>query len=75
MRRYAWLEHNGNGWHFLTNLAADPAESTRRWSNGRNAILELTEEGWTVIRSYPRAFEMNATGDCPYGVGLTRTLH
>jgi hypothetical protein len=51
--RYAWLEKEGNMWHFLTNLFADPAKSTRRWANKQRALEELTREGWTVLYPYP----------------------
>jgi hypothetical protein len=52
-RRYAWLEKEGNMWHFLTNLFADPEKSTRRWANKQRALEELTKEGWTVLYPYP----------------------
>jgi hypothetical protein len=52
-RRYAWLEKEGNMWHFLTNLFADPTKSTRRWANKQRALEELTKEGWTVLYPYP----------------------
>jgi hypothetical protein len=51
--RYAWLEKEGNMWHFLTNLFADPTKSTRRWANKQRALEELTKEGWTVLYPYP----------------------
>ena len=51
--RYAWLEQEGNKWHFLTNLFGDPAQSTRRWSNKQRALEDLTREGWTVLYPYP----------------------
>jgi hypothetical protein len=52
-RRYAWLEKEGNMWHFLTNLFADPAKSTRKWSTKQRALEELTREGWAVLYPYP----------------------
>lgn len=52
-RRYAWLEREGSMWYFLTNLFADPAESSRKWSNKRRALEELAQEGWTVLYPYP----------------------
>jgi hypothetical protein len=70
-RRYAWLEKEGNMWHFLTNLFADPAKSTRRWSNRQHALQDLTKEGWTVLYPYP---EQNSTqgrtrhSSCGYGL-------
>ena len=51
--RYAWLEQEGNKWHLLTSLFADPAKATRRWSNKQRALEELTREGWTVLYPYP----------------------
>jgi hypothetical protein len=75
MQRYAWLEQEGKAWHFLTNLSADPGESTRRWSDERHAILELMEEGWMVVRPYPRVPDLSDTGVSVNGYGLTRTLH
>ena len=53
MHRYAWLEHEEGMWHFLTDLYADPGESTRRWSDKMRALEELRKEGWTVISPYP----------------------
>jgi hypothetical protein len=70
-RRYAWLEQEGNMWHFLTNLFADPTKSTRKWSNKQRALDELTREGWTVLYPYPeqgsklRSAHHNA---CGYGL-------
>ena len=75
MQRYAWLEHDGKLWHFLTSLSAAPGESTRRWSDERHAILELMEEGWTVVRPYPRVFHLPDAQVSVNGYGLTRTLH
>ncbi|MBN1568296.1 MAG: hypothetical protein JXA73_10655 [Acidobacteria bacterium] len=51
--RYAWLEHEKGVWHFLTDLFADPSESTRRWTNRQLALDELRNEGWTIVGSYP----------------------
>ena len=75
MYRYAWLELEGGMWHLLTSLCADPGESTRRWSNSRLAILELKEEGWTVVRPYPADCYLDETGEPVVGYGLARTIH
>jgi len=74
--RYAWLEHDNGVWHFLTDLFADPAESTRRWSNKKYALDELMKEGWTIVGSYPEAHSTprpacGGTG----GYGLMRVGH
>jgi hypothetical protein len=76
MNRYAWLEHEGGKWHFLTSLFADPGESTRRWSDKQCALEELMKEGWTVIRPYPeKPSATRQSGNCLYGFGLMRTIH
>lgn len=69
-RRYGWLEKEGNMWHFLTNLFADPANSTRRWSNKQHALEELTSEGWTVMRPYPEhgLMQHRSPEACGYGL-------
>ena len=51
--RYAWLEHEEGIWHLLTNLFADPVESTRRWSSRQLAFNELMREGWVIVGAYP----------------------
>jgi len=53
IHRYAWLEHDEGMWHFLTDLFADPGESTRSWPDHTRALEELSNEGWTVISPYP----------------------
>lgn len=53
MQRYAWLEHEEGVWHFLTDLFADPGESTRTWPDSLRALEELKKEGWAVISPYP----------------------
>jgi len=75
MNRYAWLEHEGGMWHFLTSPVAGTGESTRRWSSGRHAILELIEEGWSIVRPYPGVPSVQSDGEAVYGYGLTRTIH
>ncbi len=76
MHRYAWLEHEGGMWHFLTSLFADPAESTRRWSDRQCALDELIKEGWVVVRPYPEQISLERqSGNCLYGYGLMRTIH
>jgi hypothetical protein len=69
-RRYAWLEKEGNMWHFLTNLFADPAKASRRWSNKRRALEELTREGWTVLYPYPEDGLMQQRSYSSSGYGL-----
>jgi hypothetical protein len=70
-RRYAWLEQEGNMWHFLTSLFADPAKSTRKWSNKQRALEELTREGWTVLYPYPELDRIQRSvrhSACGYGL-------
>jgi hypothetical protein len=75
MHRYAWLEHDGGLWHFLTDLFADPRDSNRRWSDQQRALDELLEEGWTVIRPYPgRPATKQTPQDKIHGYGLMRTI-
>jgi hypothetical protein len=72
MHRYAWLELDEGMWHFLTQLSADPQQSTRRWSDSRHALAELMKEGWTIVRPYPRRLPVTETGESAVGYGLTR---
>ncbi len=69
-RRYAWLEKEKNMWYFLTNLFADPAKSTRRWSNKQHALEELTREGWTVLYPYPEHGPTQGRTHSTSGYGL-----
>ena len=63
-------------WHFLTSLIADPAESTRKWSDRQCALDELTKEGWTVLRPYPEQLSMERHSRHHLnGYGLMRTVH
>jgi hypothetical protein len=76
LHRYAWLEHENGRWHFLTSLFADPAESTRRWSDKQQALAELINEGWVVVRSYPEPLSTKRRSENRlYGYGLMRTIH
>jgi hypothetical protein len=68
MQRYAWLEQEEGNWHFLTDLFADPGDSTRRWSDRFRALEELKEEGWSVVSPYPDCHE-SASG---YGLRWIR---
>jgi hypothetical protein len=74
MRRYAWLEHEGGLWHFLTDLFADPRDSNRQWSDRQRALDELLEEGWTVVRPYPgQPAAGQISGNRIHGYGLMQT--
>jgi hypothetical protein len=53
LHRYGWLEQDAGMWHFLTDLFADPGESSRQWSDSQRALEELRKEGWMVISPYP----------------------
>ena len=76
MQRYAWLEREDGKWHFLTSLFADPADSTRNWSNKRRALEELMDEGWAVVRPYPKiSMATLQAGNRLVGFGLVRTVH
>ena len=75
MHRYAWLELEEGVWHFLTHLDADPAESKRRWTDGKRALTELMDEGWAVVRAYPHHPVSGGPGLIVHGYGLTRTVH
>jgi hypothetical protein len=68
--RYAWLEQDRGIWHLLTNLFADPAKSTRRWSNRQDAIEELENEGWTVLYPYPDTLPKKKGRKLACGYGL-----
>ncbi|MBN2243729.1 MAG: hypothetical protein JW793_13670 [Acidobacteria bacterium] len=52
IHRYAWLEYEGGAWCFLTNLFADPEKSMRKWTDEKNALQELENEGWIVVYPY-----------------------
>jgi len=76
MNKYAWLEHDDGMWHFLTNLYSDPMESSRKWCDEQLALDELMEEGWTVVRPYPKKLPMpQQFGNSECGYGLMRTIH
>ena len=53
MPRYAWLEYEDGMWHFLTDLFAEPEESSRSWRRKDHALQELAREGWSVVSPYP----------------------
>ena len=70
-QRYAWLEHEGDSWHFLTNLFADPCKSRRRWSDENCALQELENEGWVVVYPYNepiRGDRKSSERACGYGL-------
>jgi hypothetical protein len=73
MHQYAWLELEGDEWHFLTCLSANPEKSNRRWTDPRCALKELSKEGWAVVRPYPRISKME-NGGMVQGYGLCRDL-
>ncbi len=72
MQRYAWLEFDEGMWHFLTDLYAMPAESTRRWKNSQVALKELMKEGWNVVRAYPGQHQVSGGAEAVVGYGLRR---
>ena len=77
LHRYAWLENEEGIWHFLTDLLADPGESTRRWTDSLRAIEELRKEGWTVISPYPEtpSFSPGPSKEaCGYGLVKQLTI-
>ena len=70
-QRYAWLEHEGGSWHFLTNLFADPCKSRRSWSNENSALQELEDEGWVVVYPYNEHIKSDRKASekaCGYGL-------
>lgn len=69
--RYAWLEQEKGKWYFLTDLFANPEDSTRSWPDSRTALEELGNEGWTVVSPYP-ASTWPASPDHSRGYGLMR---
>jgi hypothetical protein len=71
IHRYGWLEHDEGMWHFLTDLFADPGESTRRWPDRMRALEELKNEGWTVVSPYPEeppSPRQSSERTCGYGL-------
>ena len=69
---YAWLEYDNGMRHFITRLFADAANSTRRWFDEQCALDELTEEGWTIVHSYPDASTEHQSQNGVHGYGLKR---
>ena len=70
-QKYAWLEHEGGLWHFLTNLFEDPGKSMRKWSDEQSALKELEIEGWVVVYPYSEKLSMNRKCEgraCGYGL-------
>ena len=74
MPQYAWLEFDEGKWHFLTDLYAWPAESTKWWPSRQLAIAELVTEGWRIVRAYPRGSGEEEGEDAVSGYGLTRCM-
>ena len=72
--QYAWLEHDNGMWHFIARLFADTAHSTRRWFDEQCALDELTEEGWTIVHSYPYVPTDQRSMNGVYGYGLKRKV-
>jgi hypothetical protein len=70
IQRYAWLELEEGAWHFLTDLLADPRDSTRCWTDRLRALEELKKEGWAVISPYPREMLPDPAGSTCSGYGL-----
>jgi hypothetical protein len=70
IQRYAWLEQEEGVWHFLTDLFADPSDSTRCWTDRLRALEELKKEGWAVISPYPGESQSNSTRSSCTGYGL-----
>lgn len=70
-QKYAWLEHEGGVWHFLTNLFDDPGKSMRKWTDEQRALQELENEGWIVVYPYKEQIPMNQKyGERACGYGL-----
>ena len=70
-QKYAWLEHEGGLWHFLTNLFEDPCKSARRWTDEQSALQELENEGWVVVYPYNEHLAVTRRSDdraCGYGL-------
>jgi hypothetical protein len=67
--KYAWLEKENGMWHFVTDLYGDPKQSTRQWPDSRQALDELSSEGWTVVSPYYIRAEDHSYGQ-EIGYGL-----
>jgi hypothetical protein len=74
LQRYAWLECESDLWHFLASPFANPAESTRKWPDKQEALDELENEGWKVVRPYPERFCENSDSNY-FGYGLQRIIN
>jgi hypothetical protein len=76
LSQYAWLEFERDMWHFLTNPFADPVESKRQWIDQQEALDQLMNEGWAIVRPYPPAVSTEY-GQKPklLGYGLRRSVH
>lgn len=69
--KYAWLEHDGGSWHFLTNLFEDPCKSVRSWKDDQTALEELESEGWIVVYPYNEQLSTKNRSEgraCGYGL-------
>ncbi len=70
-QRYAWLEHEGGAWCFLTNLFEDPGKSIRKWTDEKSALQELENEGWIVVYPYNEQIPVERKSNeraCGYGL-------
>lgn len=71
IQKYAWLEHEGGVWCFLTNLFANPGKSIRKWTDEKIALQELENEGWVVVYPYNEQIPEHRNSSekaCGYGL-------
>jgi hypothetical protein len=70
-RQFAWLEYECGMWYFITDLFAEPQESSRQWNDKQCALDELTKEGWTIVHPYPgKNSTLNNSTNIVCGYGL-----
>jgi hypothetical protein len=74
LRCYAWLEYEAGLWHFLASPFDSPAETVRKWPDKQEALDELENEGWKIVRAYPDHFSENSSNSY-FGYGLQRMIN
>jgi hypothetical protein len=71
--QYAWLDLCQGIWQLLTGRSNAP---TRRWISKDIALVELTQEGWTITGPYPkRSSKQRDSQHKICGYGLMRVVH
>ena len=73
MKQLAWLDFYRGKWHLMTSSPLDPV---RQWIDKDTALLELTDEGWTIRGPYPKTPDAGVKSWGMFqGYSLKRLVH